>query len=133
MYYANVLCLLAHALAVESISKKTVLCVQGLQSSECNNYKCDWYGNLTSRLSQYIENNTEIKFCESQVTLFDLIHIANKTNILLHGISYHTLTAVQCQQDFVRNVNGSGFRFTNITQLQIMNILFIGCGAIHEG
>ena len=133
MYYANVLCLLAHALAVESRSRKTVLCIQEFQSSECSDYECDWYGNLTFNLSQYIKNNTEIKFCESQVTLFDLIHITNKTNLLLHGISYHTLTTVQCEQDFVRNVNGSGFRFTNIIQLQIMNILFIGCGAIHDG
>ena len=134
MYYANVLCLLAHALAVESVSKRTVLCIQEFQSSECSgfNHECNWYGNLTSSLSLRTENNTEVKFCENEVILFDLIHIANRENILLYGVN-HTSTVIRCQQDFVRNVNGSGFRFTNIMQLQIMKVVFIGCGAIHDG
>ena len=129
----NILYILAHlTLAMESMSKKTILCIQEIgfdQSYECS--KCHWYGNLTSSLSLYIEDNTEVKFCHSQMILFDLIHIANKTNVSLYGVGHHTLTAVQCQQ--VRNVDGSGFRFTNITQLRIMNISFLGCGAIHEG
>ena len=133
MYHVNVLCLiLALALLVDGIiSKETVLCIQGFQTSECSG--CDWYGNLTSSLSLQIQNSTEVKFCESKVTLFSLIHIANKENVLLHGTGHNTSTVIQCQQDFVGNDNGTGFRFTNIVQLQIMKLSFIGCGAIHDG
>ena len=61
--------------------------------------------------------------------LSDLIHVSNKTNVSIYGLS----TLIQCQN--VRNDqgNGTGFRFTNISQLQIGNLSFHGCGAIHNG
>ena len=130
MYYVYVLILLAQTLAVES----KIICIQeheGNQSSDCS--KCGWYGKLTSNLSLLIEDNTELKFCNNQTILFDLIHIDDKTNVSLYSSNYNNVTVIQCQE--VRNVhgNGAGFRFTSIIQLQIANITFLGCGAIHNG
>ena len=131
MFYIHVLILLTQTLAAESISTK-IICIKEStdnHSSDCS--KCGRYGTLTSNLSLLIEDNTELKFCNNQtIILFDLIHIDNKTNVSLHSSN---VTVIECQE--VRNAhgNGAGFRFTNIIQLQITNITFLGCGAIHGG
>ena len=110
--------------------RKRIICIQGSegnQPSECSN--CGWYGTLTPNLSLLIEDNTELKFCNSQTKLFDFIHVGNKANVSLYGFSY-SMTLILCQNS---PGNGAGFRFTNISQLRIENLSFHGCGAIHNG
>lgn len=72
--------------AVKSFSK--IICIQafteGSESNGCNN--CDWYANLSHELSRKVEDHTELKFCSGRTSLFDLIHIAHKTNVSLHGL-----------------------------------------------
>jgi hypothetical protein len=62
-----------------------------------------------------------------------LIHVNKKANVSLYG--FNIMTLIQCQN--VRSASGkglgAGFRFTNISQLQIENLSFHGCGAIHNG
>ena len=139
MIYLYILSYLStQILATESITKK-IICIQeseGNQTSECSN--CGRYGMLTSNLSQLVEDNTELKFCNSQTKLFDLIHIDRKANVSLNGFSYNNhiiMARIQCQKvrDRYTPGNGAGFRFTNISRLQIANLSFIGCGAIHKG
>ena len=84
---------------------------------------------LTPNLLLLIEDNTELKFCNSQTKLFGLIHVSNNTNVSLYDFSY-SMTLILCQN---APGNSAGYRFTNISQLQIENLSFHGCGAIHNG
>ena len=116
-----------HSLAISSVSRK--ICIQ--HSTEQNNgcSKCDWYGNLSDTTTRHVEDDTNLEFCSSRISLLELIHIANKTNVSVHG-SLHYSTEVHC-----KSVEDSetGLMFTNITQLQISYVSFHGCGAIHKG
>ena len=71
-----------------------------------------------------IEDNSAVVFSSTQsstVVLDCVIHIANKSNISLCGSSGN-YTEIFCQG------TESGIKFTNVTNLTLSRILFVGCG-----
>ena len=128
MFLAIILCLsiILQGQVVECSISKT-LCIQQT-SNGCS--KCDYYyNNLTSNISQKVEDNTYIGFCSSKIELFGIVHITDKFNLSLYGLQGHD-TVVHCQYT---GINGSGFMFTNITHLRMAYTTFHGCSVLNNG
>lgn len=86
------------------------------------NILCNRSNDIGGEVLQNIRNNSTVILCNNSITQQNVIHIANKTNISLRGLSGRH-TEIQCHG------NESGLAFTNVTNLTLSRIVFIKCGS----
>ena len=77
---------------------------------------------IGDELLKNITDDTTVIFCIEAVTQQTVIHVANKTNIALCGLSGSS-TQIQCHG------NEAGYKFTNVRNLTLSHLLFINCGS----
>ena len=86
--------------------------------SDVGNVIC--WQSIGDEILENIVDNTTVILCTAAITQQKLIHIANKTNITLCGLPV-SHTEIQCHG------NESGYRFINVTNLILSQIVFINC------
>ena len=79
-------------------------------------------------LSLDISDNTVVHFNSGKITLHHLIHFSLATNLSLFSDQGSTIL---CNNS--TNSTTSGFQFSNISNLSVKNLKFVGCGAVHNG
>ena len=83
-------------------------------------YKSNVTDSEDEPLENIIVDHTTVIFCTEAVVQLKVIHIFNKMNIALYGMSGGH-TEVVCRYK-------SGYKFTNVTNLTLSNISLINCG-----
>jgi hypothetical protein len=82
---------------------------------------------LGESLQNLLEDDTAVIFCTEVVMQRKEIQIANKTNISLYGLpGGHSEVHCNCSGN-----ESAGYRFTNVTNLTLLNISFINCGILN--
>ena len=77
-------------------------------------------------LQNLLEDNTDVMFCAEVVIQRKVIQIANRTNVALYGrLGGHT--EIHCS---LSGKESAGYRFMNVTNLILSNLLFINCGIL---
>ena len=93
-------------------------CKNFCNGSDEGNVIC--WQSIGDEILENIVDNTTVILCTAAVTQQKLIHIANKTNITLRGLPV-SHTEIQCHG------NESGYRFINVTNLILSQIVFMNC------
>ena len=113
---------------VHSTSVVHTVCLNESSGTDLGNTKdqrnCQCNQSDVIRDELFVDNSV-VTFCKVVVLQHPVIHVNNKKNISLCGLS-SSHTEIHCHG------NNSGFNFTNVTDLTLSYISFINCGNMNH-
>ena len=103
------------------------ICIVDLELATTNVQKCNCSVKLgLNDVAHQITNNSALLFCDQTANLSMMVPFDKLSNIELRGYS-ECGTILYCPLG-----EQSGLKFTDVSNLTIINLKFIHCGAIHE-